>query len=1239
GYPTGSALCVYSKRAIEQAFQSELLSTPLNGKAETVANTFPDICSRFSSKTLTDRELDEGRRLSRGYLLRKEPIRSLNGRPTLVRPDPERSLSSGPTEYWNQIAVDHINSITVLYLATSKFVERYRLIGSVDSGHLEACLFDRFIIGADESTGELITELGPIQHSSVEHFYVLTSKHVLRLPTASNDCLVHKHESSCSVESKSQCSWNAKAGVCQSRLYGPWTGPSDVANAACPTDASPRSVLGNVIDWWQTLNPISSGQAPSEKHPAALRCPHIVSERDGQNLTCWCRPCINCKPNKGYQLELINCIFQPNWSPWSPWSGCSTTCGPGIRTRTRHCNSPGPLQILLADSSSGTDLLHCHSESALSKKPPVGQEIQLEYCSLHPVCKEDEYKKLQESTSVPANLPYFWSHWSSCSSSCGVGIRTRKRLCRSAQAEAPNSADNGCVIIGPEAMENEICQNMTCEGNLTLTPWTEWLQSFSETPLNTWEQRHSKLVRQRIRFSCNVTGSSNQNLRIGRVHYLERKCLPWGGSCIPVSANADLNSVAVSDQTTSSVGHWSSWGPWSACGQTCVPPVSVVASSYGASDQTRYSAPLYLFGEVQTRHRSCLFAPLANCPGGLAKAKESRSCPAVPACRTDWSCWSDWSECTTNKVDQSKSSKCRWLTDGWRKRTRQCIIGQTDWITNQVVRCEGAGNETERCARLAGNGMSCAVGKTVSWSDWSSWTGCEAINQAALEQYVKHSRVTEDIVSARFIRARFRACVSPMASSGIHPSPTGSGVCFGQWREHQTCAQGALDLAVANIRQLSRVDHAFTLLQLVVIGCFALLLALLVTGIGLLIYHFGCRRRTSCNGVQKIITDDLYQPIDRNTGPLIVPVSRPNLHGVITTTYIPPGSPSFSMTGPPQPILTLPAATKSNTRAPRFSRYPSSNSHHPVYDSVASQDVPTFYNFTSDVPHSTTTYQAQSAVLQNPLHLTSLNYCSLPRPVQNTSQVCSIPNKRSAQQSDNKLPAKSVNEPPNSSSGASNITMNSCRAPARQKYDKTDRYESDSCREASKGTFRDHQVKYSYMTPDHSRVYLEPDYDNQSDRLAESDSDEEDTETKCLTRSGDAPCSIKESSRATGRSSFPRQTNNPSFTEERNSCNLALTNNLSRPPRDESQFCCAVPPAMPLLSMSYADDSRCPRRRGRNSSIRPSLDSSTNWGIGYDPTRSEIYSVCLERPQNPHLRDLSDHSSSPSDRPLSVISH
>ena len=43
-------------------------------------------------------------------------------------------------------------------------------------------------------------------------------------------------------------------------------------------------------------------------------------------------------------LTIVNVFpVDGNWSPWTPWTGCGVTCGMGILTRTRACNSPAPL--------------------------------------------------------------------------------------------------------------------------------------------------------------------------------------------------------------------------------------------------------------------------------------------------------------------------------------------------------------------------------------------------------------------------------------------------------------------------------------------------------------------------------------------------------------------------------------------------------------------------------------------------------------------------------------------------------------------------------------------------------------------------------------------------------------------------------------------------------------------------------------------------------------------------------
>ncbi|KAG8441560.1 hypothetical protein GDO86_010659, partial [Hymenochirus boettgeri] len=119
-------------------------------------------------------------------------------------------------------------------------------------------------------------------------------------------------------------------------------------------------------------------------------------------------------------------IGDPSAEEWSPWSVCSTTCGEGLKSRTRFCVS-----------------------SSYSK-----------HCS-GPL---KEHKQCNNSAICPVNGTWDeWSPWSLCSSTCGRGFRERTRTCN-----PPQFGGSNCD--GPEK-QTKFCNIALCpvDGN-----WNEW---------------------------------------------------------------------------------------------------------------------------------------------------------------------------------------------------------------------------------------------------------------------------------------------------------------------------------------------------------------------------------------------------------------------------------------------------------------------------------------------------------------------------------------------------------------------------------------------------------------------------------------------------------------------------------------------------------------------------------------------------------------------------------------------
>nr|XP_040563549.1 SCO-spondin-like isoform X6 [Lepeophtheirus salmonis] len=198
----------------------------------------------------------------------------------------------------------------------------------------------------------------------------------------------------------------------------------------------------------------------------------------------------------GQSLESHSCNQQPcfsfgEWSQWFYWSSCSVTCGDGSRSRHRSCSTNQ------CDGGLATEESHCNDGDCF----PVG------------------------------GLWSEWSFWSSCSSSCGDGIRNRQRSC--------DSLAFGQACDG-ELFETNNCNDRPCgvDGQ-----WGHW---------NTWGL-------------CSVTCGIGARMR-------ERKCdspAPQHGGNHCNGAHWE-NGVCEKEPCSIVVnGSWGFWGTWSSCSRTC----------------------------------------------------------------------------------------------------------------------------------------------------------------------------------------------------------------------------------------------------------------------------------------------------------------------------------------------------------------------------------------------------------------------------------------------------------------------------------------------------------------------------------------------------------------------------------------------------------------------------------------------------------------------------------------------
>uniref|UniRef100_A0A8C7QY24 Thrombospondin-1 n=1 Tax=Oncorhynchus mykiss TaxID=8022 RepID=A0A8C7QY24_ONCMY len=180
--------------------------------------------------------------------------------------------------------------------------------------------------------------------------------------------------------------WQNSATVCRkiSCPLMPCANATVPDGECCPRCGTPSDYAEDGWSPWSewTHCSVSCGRGIQQR---GRSCDRINSNCEGTSVQT--RDCYPQECDKRFKQD-------GGWSHWSPWSSCSVTCGEGVITRIRLCNSPTPQM-------GGRD---CQ-----------GQGRETEVCQKSP-CPID-------GVWGP------WSLWDTCSVTCGGGFQTRQRLC------------------------------------------------------------------------------------------------------------------------------------------------------------------------------------------------------------------------------------------------------------------------------------------------------------------------------------------------------------------------------------------------------------------------------------------------------------------------------------------------------------------------------------------------------------------------------------------------------------------------------------------------------------------------------------------------------------------------------------------------------------------------------------------------------------------------------------------
>ncbi|XP_046747720.1 spondin-1-like isoform X2 [Diprion similis] len=358
---------------------------------------------------------------------------------------------------------------------------------------------------------------------------------------------------------------------------------------------------------------------------------------------------------------------------WSSWSSCSTTCGPGVKTRSRKFRDRKTRKYCMhnAERHELELTLDCENEPCPDVDPDAEEVSESAENAVDGFAQEAPV--LEEWTQCPKDRFTEWSMWSPCSSSCGPGVKLRSRLLKKSWSDMEDSEERNleeckteqaaCVAAIPtcdfsEEMARSICSEPPVSGNCNANIMRVYFDSTSN------ECR---------RFDYTGCGGNRNNFPTeqdcntvcNKYQMGEITDKPYLGDLTPVSQIADGYPLDCK---------FTEWSEWTPCGSNC--------KGYTYRNRT-------ILREARNGGKRC-----------PEKLQRKRRCRKVPPClrrgmrRRSYNEFFDGMSGNSNSIDCELSP---WST--WSSCTATCGYSVRHRTRNVIVSPEGP--DAKLCPPLA----------------------------------------------------------------------------------------------------------------------------------------------------------------------------------------------------------------------------------------------------------------------------------------------------------------------------------------------------------------------------------------------------------------------------------------------------------------------------------------------------------------------------------------------------------